>query len=87
MDLATQLPTMDDGELATLHANAERLMQAGTSAQQSAAAALMPSIEAELAARSAAKRSMAKAKPQAKRAADVKPAAVATKRSSEGRPA
>ena len=77
MDLATKLPTMDDGALATLHANAERLMQTGTSAQQSAAAALMPSIKAELAARSAAKRSMTKAKPPIKRATHAKPAAAA----------
>jgi hypothetical protein len=80
MDLATKLPTMDDGALATLHANAERLMQTGTSAQQSAAAALMPSIKIELAARSAAKRSMAKSKPQTKRATHVKPAAASTER-------
>ncbi len=64
MDVATKLPTMDDGALAMLQANAERLMmQTGTSAQQSAAAALMPSIKAELAARSAAKRGKTKAKP------------------------
>lgn len=73
MDLATKLPTMDDTELATLYANAERLMQTGTSAQQSAAAALMPSIKAELAARSAAKR-VTRAKPAiAKRAMRARP--------------
>jgi hypothetical protein len=78
MDLATKLPTMDDNALATLHANAERLMQTGTSAQQSAAAALIPSIKTELAARSAAKRSMTKVKPPiAKRATHAKPAAAA----------
>jgi hypothetical protein len=68
MDLAAKLPTMDDGALATLHANAERLMQTGTSAQQSAAAALMPSIKTELAARTAAKRNMTKAKPPSRNA-------------------
>jgi hypothetical protein len=78
MDVATKLPTMDDKALATLYANAERLMQTGTSAQQAAAAELMPSIKAELIARSAAKRSMAKAKPPtAKRAARAKPTAAA----------
>ena len=62
MDVATKLPTMDDGALATMHANAERLMQTGTAVQQSAAA-LMPSIKAELATRNAAKRSKTKVKP------------------------
>jgi hypothetical protein len=76
MGLATELPMMGDSALATLHANAERLMQTGTSAQQSAAAALMPSIKAEMAARSAAKRSLTKAKPPiAKRAVRGKPTA------------
>ena len=73
MDLATKLPTMDDTALATLYANAERLMQTGTSAQQSAAAALMPSIKAELAARSAAKRMTIAKPPIAKRAMRAKP--------------
>jgi hypothetical protein len=78
MDLAMKLPTMDDSALAILYANAERLKQTGTSAQQSAAAALMPSIKAELAARSAAKRSMTKAKPPiVKRAMRGKPTAAA----------
>jgi hypothetical protein len=81
MDLATKLPTMDDSALATLYANAERLMQTGTSAQQSAAAALMPSIKTELAARTAAKRNMTKAKPSiAKRPTHAKLAAASTER-------
>lgn len=46
---------MEDAALAVLRANAERLMRNGTAVQQSAAAALMPSIEAELDARNAAK--------------------------------
>jgi hypothetical protein len=78
MDVATKLPTMDDGALAIMHANAGRLMQTGTAAQQSAAAALMPSIKAELATRSAAKRSKTKVKPQiTERATHAKPAAAA----------
>lgn len=76
MDLATKLPTMDDSALATLYANAERLMQTGTSAQQSAAAALMPSIKAELAARSAAKR-MTRAKPPIAKRMRAKPTVAA----------
>lgn len=80
----TKLPTMDDAALAILRVNAERLMRVGTSAQQSAAAALMPSIEAELSARSVAKRNKAKAeapptvkRAPAKRGANAKPAAAA----------
>lgn len=54
MDVAAGLPTMEDKALAVLHANAERLLRNGTVAQQSAAAALLPSIQAELGSRSAA---------------------------------
>jgi hypothetical protein len=90
---ATKLSTMDDAALAILRVNAERLMRVGTSTQQSAAAALMPSIEAELSARSVAKRNKAKAeaagrqahasqratakRATAKRGANTKPAAAA----------
>ncbi|HCY89537.1 MAG TPA: hypothetical protein DHV17_04685 [Chitinophagaceae bacterium] len=45
---------MTDAELATLHSNSKRLMDAGTAAQQKAAEALIPSITAELSARSEA---------------------------------
>ena len=55
MDVAAGLPAMEDTALAVLHANAERLIRSGTAAQQTAAAALMPSIEAELGSRNAAK--------------------------------
>ncbi len=54
MGIATKLPMMNDTELATLHGNTKRLSNAGTPAQQSAAAALMPSITAELEARTSA---------------------------------
>jgi hypothetical protein len=75
MDVTMQLPTMDDGALAVLHANAERLMRLGTPSQQAAAVALMPSIKAELTARSAAKRSKPKAETSVrKRATGIKPA-------------
>jgi hypothetical protein len=72
MDVA-KLPAMEDSALSVLHENAERLERTGTKAQQAAAAALMPAIEAELAARRAAKLSHAKEAAAAKRAA--KPAA------------
>jgi hypothetical protein len=55
MNVANKLPTLNDGELTTLHANTRRLIDIGTPAQQSAATALMPSIKAELNTRSAAK--------------------------------
>ena len=53
-DLVTKLPEMADAALAVLHANAERLERTGTKAQRTAASALIPAIEAELAARRAA---------------------------------
>jgi hypothetical protein len=56
MDLVARLPSLEDTALAVLHQNAERLEQSGTSAQKSAAAALLPAIQAELAARREAKR-------------------------------
>ena len=55
MDLKINLPTMADDELSNLRTNARRLIDSGTTAQKTAAAALMPSIEAELDARTAAK--------------------------------
>lgn len=54
MSIASKLPTMTDAELATMHENTKRLIDAGTPARQMAAAALMPSITAEISARSAA---------------------------------
>jgi hypothetical protein len=55
MDLVAKLPFMEDAALAVLHENAERLEQSGTKAQKSAAAALLPALETELANRRAAK--------------------------------
>ena len=51
MNVAETLPSLEDAALAVLHANAGRLERSGTPAQKSAAAALMPTIVAELAAR------------------------------------
>jgi hypothetical protein len=62
MDLSEKLPAMEDAALAVLHENAERLEQSGTKAQQSAAAALLPAIEAELANRRKAKLAASSAK-------------------------
>jgi len=68
MDLVAKLPSLEAAALANLHANAERLKQSGTSAQRSAATALLPAIETELANRQAAKLAAAAAKREAKRA-------------------
>jgi hypothetical protein len=55
MSLLEKLPGMEDAALSTLHANAVRLEQAGSPAQRASAGALLPAIEAELAARRTAK--------------------------------
>ena len=62
MDLAAKLPSLEATALANLHENAERLKQSGTKAQQAAATALLPAIEAELADRRAAKLAASAAK-------------------------
>jgi hypothetical protein len=69
MDLITRLPSLEDNALAVLHENAERLEQTGTSAQKTAAAALLPAIEAELAARRETKRAELAARRAAKSSA------------------
>jgi hypothetical protein len=66
MDLIARLPSLEDNALAVLHENAERLEQTGTSAQKTAAAALIPAIEAELAARRETKRAELAARRAAK---------------------
>jgi hypothetical protein len=80
MDLIAKLPAMEDAALAVLHNNAERLEQSGTKAQKSAAAALLPALETELANRraaklaaSTAKRAASTAKRAASRAAAKRP--------------
>ena len=70
-DVAAKLPAMEDAALTVLRENAERLEKIGTSAQQSAASALLPAIDAELAARREAKLTKARAA-RASRAAEAK---------------
>jgi len=60
---------MDEAALAVLQVNAERLIRIGTKTQQANATAVMPAIEAELAARREAKAMKAKAAAAAKREA------------------
>jgi hypothetical protein len=55
MDLVTKLPGMAEDALTTLGANAERLLQTGTPKQKTAATALLPAIQAEIASRRAMK--------------------------------
>ena len=56
MTMADRLPTMTDADLASLHANAQRLeTTAATPGQQKAAADMLPLIAAELAEREARK--------------------------------
>ena len=69
MDFIAKLPAMEDAALAALHNNAERLEQSGRKAQKSAAAALLPALETELANRRAAKLAASSAKRAASRAA------------------
>jgi hypothetical protein len=51
--LAEMVPTMTDADLKSLRANAQRLTAAGSAAQASAAADIIPLIDAELARRAA----------------------------------
>ncbi|HEY0835497.1 MAG TPA: hypothetical protein VGE72_16460 [Azospirillum sp.] len=55
MDMVPKLPAMAEDALATLGANAERLVQSGTPKQRLAATALLPAIQAEIASRQAKK--------------------------------
>jgi hypothetical protein len=59
MNVLEKLPGMTDEALGNLHANAERLEQAGSAAQRASAAGLLPAIKAELAGRQAAKQERA----------------------------
>jgi hypothetical protein len=67
MEIIAKLPHMDDASLTVLHGNAERLQRIGTKTQQASATAVIPAIEAELAARREAK--TIKAAAEARRAA------------------
>lgn len=51
MNLIEKLPGLADDDLGTLVANARRLAQNGTPKQQKAAEAVLPAIQAEVAAR------------------------------------
>lgn len=82
MDLVAKLPAMEDAALTVLHQNAQRLEHTGTKTQKSAAAALLPAIESELASRRAAKLEAAKTK----RAATKTKAAEAAKTRAAARP-
>lgn len=64
VDLRARIPAMAQDALVSFHANALRLKESGTSVQKASAEDLLPVIEAELAARVAAK-----PKPAAKKAA------------------
>lgn len=66
--LAEMVPAMSDADLKALRANAERLSTSGSPTQLSAAAEIMPIIDAETARRAAlAPLSAPKARPPAKR--------------------
>jgi hypothetical protein len=69
MEIIAKLPHMDDASLTVLHGNAERLQRIGTKTQQASATAVIPAIEAELAARREAKTIKIKAAAEARRAA------------------
>lgn len=78
MDIAEKLPTMADGPLAMLQANATRLSTRGTPAQRAAADALLPKIIAEQAGRVATKPVKTKGKAATtRRTAKADPAAPA----------
>lgn len=55
MSMVEKLPGMADDALRNLHANALRLGEAGSPQQRASAKELLPAIEAELAARKAAR--------------------------------
>jgi hypothetical protein len=82
MDMLERIPTIADDALGNLHANALRLERTGTHAQRASAAALLPAIEAELAARKAAK---AERQAEARRAAPARSAKPPAKRASRRR--
>jgi hypothetical protein len=69
MQILAKLPQMDDASLTVLYGNAERLMRIGTKTQQASATAVIPAIEAELAARKEAKVTKTKAAAEARRVA------------------
>ena len=63
IDLRARVPAMDDKALATLHANATRLKDLGTTRQRASAEDLLPVIDAEITGRAEKKRAEAPPKP------------------------
>ncbi|MGE0723816.1 MAG: hypothetical protein AB7O45_05550 [Alphaproteobacteria bacterium] len=72
LEMVPKLPGFDDDALGVLHGNAERLQKVGSVSQRAAAAAILPAIRAEIAARLAAKPAPVKV---ARRAGVKKPVA------------
>ena len=72
MSLLDRIPTLSDEEVVNLLANAQRLSETGDDKQKAAAAELLPSLEAEAAARKEARLERAKEKRAATRRASLK---------------
>lgn len=72
VDLRERVPQMSDDALSTLLSNARRLIDSGSKLQQNSATALIPVLEAELAARDAVKAEAAAAKKAAARKPSAK---------------
>lgn len=68
MAIADMIPTLADDALASLHLNARRLSQGAPGPKTAEAAALLPLVETELAARQALKPPPKTAKPRVSRA-------------------
>jgi hypothetical protein len=81
-DLRARVPAMDDKQLATLLANAQRLAGDGTRQQKAAAADLLPVLEAEIAKRAEDKRATVAAKASTAKAAKAEAKIRAPKRES-----
>jgi hypothetical protein len=79
-DLRDRVPAMDDKQLGTLLANAQRLAADGTKQQKAAAADLLPVLEAELAKRADNKRAAVAAKASTAKAAKAEAKTRAPKR-------
>jgi hypothetical protein len=71
MSAADQIPAMTDADLASFHANTLRIHAAGEGPRFEQAAALLPLLQAELAARAAAKPPTKAAQAKAAKAAKL----------------
>lgn len=80
MSLLEKIPTLSDGDLASLFANATRLSESGSKQQKEAANQLIPAINAESQARSEAKAAASAAaraaRPKARKKAAAAPVVV-----------